>query len=102
MRHHALSCALWRLTLAATPIVDDNVGIAVKLLISDEELAIATFGNISDWDTSSVTNMANIFNMVSSSNADISGWNTTSVTSMSHMFYGATLFNQDIGLWNTK
>jgi surface protein len=57
--------------------------------------------NISNWNTSNVTNMSNMFNGASSFNQDIGNWNTTKVTDMSAMFFGAASFNQKIGDWNT-
>merc|ERR1712176_1531787 len=59
-------------------------------------------GNVSGWDTSSVTTMKNIFQGASSFNSDISGWDTSSVTTMKSTFEGATSFNIDIRGWNVK
>ena len=57
-------------------------------------------------DMGLVTNMACMFREAASFNGDISGWNTSSVTNMSYMFYGDPnnlhAFNQDIGSWNTE
>ena len=44
-------------------------------------------GDISNWDTSSVTSMSYMFYGASNFNGDISNWDTSSVTSMSNMFY---------------
>ena len=52
-------------------------------------------GDLSGWDTSSVTDMKNMFDEASSFNGDLSGWDTSSVTDMSNMFYGASSFNGD-------
>ena len=57
---------------------------------------------MSDWDTSSVSNMQYMFYGASAFNADISAWNTSSVTSMSSMFFHAYSFNQDISKWDTS
>ena len=63
---------------------------------------------IGTWDTSSVTDMSNMFDSniydsaASSFNQDISGWDVSSVTSMRQMFYGASSFNQPIGTWDTS
>ena len=58
--------------------------------------------DISDWDTSQVTNMYGVFRDAENFNQDISNWDTSQVTDMSHMFRGATNFNQDIGDWDTS
>ena len=57
-------------------------------------------GDISSWNTGSVTNMQAMFYNASSFNADISGWNTGSVDNMMGMFYMATSFNRDLGGWD--
>ncbi len=58
--------------------------------------------DIGSWDTSSVTDMSNMFQGANSFNQDIGSWDTSSVTDMSHMFHGANSFNQDIGNWDTS
>jgi surface protein len=60
--------------------------------------------NITNWDTSDVTNMNNMFVTQfpnESFNQDIGIWNTSKVTDMSNMFDG-TIFNQDIGNWDVS
>lgn len=42
-------------------------------------------GDLSDWDTSSVTSMSHMFHEAHF-NGDISGWNVSSVTTMASMF----------------
>lgn len=61
----------------------------------------ATYGDITGWDTSCVTNMHSMFT-ASDFNQDISGWDTSSVTDMGSMFSGASSFNQAIGSWDTS
>ena len=56
--------------------------------------------DVTDWDTSSVTNMSFMFEGASNFNQDISGWDTSLVEDMNSMFYGASSFNQDIGGWD--
>jgi surface protein len=58
--------------------------------------------NINTWNTSAVTNMAEMFNSASAFNQNIGAWNTSAVTNMSKMFSNANAFNQDIGSWNTS
>ena len=47
-------------------------------------------------DTSSVTDMSDIFSNVDINYLDISSWNTSSVTNMSNMFYQSTIHNVDL------
>lgn len=65
--------------------------------------------SLSDWDTSKVTNMSNMFAQqlnVSGFNQDIGSWNTSSVTNMGLMFYNNYYFNNggssSINNWNTS
>ncbi len=57
---------------------------------------------ISDWDTSKVTNMSQMFQDAKAFNQDISKWNVSKVTDMSFMFFGARAFNQNLSGWNTS
>ena len=85
-----------------TPITNSNFLTAVNLWFSDENNATETYGHISDWNTSAVTDMANAFKDRATFNEDIGSWDTSSVTRMSNMFWGASVFNQDIGDWNVS
>ena len=58
--------------------------------------------DISNWNTSNVTNMAFMFQNASSFNQDIGGWDVSNVTSMKIMFSGSASFNQDIGRWDVS
>ena len=65
--------------------------------------ALNTYGPISEWDTSTVTDMTDLFNGKTSFNDEyISGWDISSVVYCYNMFSGCTAFNQDIGSWNTS
>ena len=59
--------------------------------------------NISSWNTSNVTSMANMFYAYNYRptifNQPIGSWNTSSVINMSHMFENNTVFNQDLTTW---
>ena len=68
---------------------------AVDLWCSDEASALATYGDISTWDTSLVTDMSYLFDG-SSCNPDIGGWDTSSVTIMKRMFRNAYSFDQNL------
>ena len=80
------------------------------------EWAEATYGHISTWETSGVTDMSQLFCVrhdwmegdsdkddcvlsTSSFDEDIGAWDTSGVTRMYGMFWGALAFNQDISGW---
>jgi hypothetical protein len=97
---------------------DDSIRTAVAAWTSDAAAAEATYGHISKWDTSGVTDMSWLFCVRQASmeghsewddctstssqtfNEDISAWDTTDVTSMLAMFAGASSFNQPLGDWS--
>ena len=58
-------------------------------------------GDISHWDTSSVTTMLGMFSSATAFDQDIGSWDTSMVAEMGAIFANATAFNQDIGSWNT-
>ena len=59
------------------------------------------YGEISHWDTSSVTDMNGLFYFDASSfNQPLNKWNVSNVTTMNAMFYYATRFNQPLNNWN--
>lgn len=58
--------------------------------------------NISSWDTSSTTSMNNMFDFATAFNQNIGSWDVGQVTSFNAMFNAATAFNQNIGSWDTS
>ena len=85
-----------------TAINQANIQTAVDLWVSDEGAATTTYGHISDWDTSAVTDMSLLFFSANNFNSDISGWDVSSVTNMNSMFRAARAFNQNIGQWDVS
>jgi surface protein len=83
-------------------ISDDNIHAAVDLWFLNEDVAEATYGHISEWDVSSVTDMNNMFGGATSFNGDLSSWDVSSVTDMYNMFGGATSFNGDLSSWDVS
>jgi surface protein len=51
---------------------------------------------LNSWNTSGVTNMANMFQNASSFNQPLDTWDVSKVTAMTSMFNGASAFNQDL------
>ncbi|CAM3477113.1 BspA family leucine-rich repeat surface protein [Helicobacter labetoulli] len=60
------------------------------------------FRGIETWNVSNVTNMRNMFSGAVYFNQDISNWNVLKVEDMESMFYGAKSFNQNISSWDVK
>ena len=60
--------------------------------------------DVSEWDTSAITNMSSMFNTCSSlTSLDVSGWDTSKVTNMSYMFNTCySLTSLDVSSWNTS
>ena len=92
--------ALYNLEKPKIPLTDANFLTAVNLWFSDETTATATYGHISDWDVSAVTDMTEAFMDRTNFNEDISNWDVSNVTTMVRIFYEASSFNQDISNWD--
>ncbi|KAH8064382.1 hypothetical protein JL722_1247 [Aureococcus anophagefferens] len=80
---------------------------AVDAWLADSSAATTTYGHISTWDVSAVTDMSELFSGLrnwdaSKFNQDLGAWDTSAVTDMSGMFYYAGAFDQDIGAWDTS
>jgi surface protein len=69
-----------------TAITDANIQTAVDLWISDSAAATTTYGAISDWDVSQVTDMTELFKDKTNFSDDISNWDVRNVTNMHRMF----------------
>ena len=67
------------------PITNDNIQTAVNAWITNPSTATTTYGHISTWDVSAVTDMENLFKETSF-NDDIGNWNVARVTCMYRMF----------------
>ena len=58
--------------------------------------------DISGWDVSNVTNMAGMFQSARFFNQPIGNWDVSKVTKMNNMFWDTTKFNQPIANWNVS
>ncbi|WP_051605661.1 BspA family leucine-rich repeat surface protein [Polaribacter sp. Hel_I_88] len=87
---------------AQTTITQANIQTAVNEWVADPTVATTTYGNISNWDVSAVTNMSYLFEDKTNFNDDISAWDVSNVTTMEWMFRNATSFNQDLNEWNVS
>ena len=80
-------------------ITDTSIDKAVDLWLTNETEAAAWYGDISEWDTSAVSDTAYLFSNAKSFNANISSWNMTGVQNAAGMFSGASKFNSDLSRW---
>ena len=100
------------LAAGLTAITTSNINYAVYNWFHSRSSAESTYGHISTWDTSQVTDMSYLFCGRSSYycgsksyytsdayyfNDDISAWDVSRVTTMYRMFYYAQNFNQNLG-----
>ncbi|WP_172824433.1 BspA family leucine-rich repeat surface protein [Polaribacter sp. KT25b] len=85
-----------------TPITQANIQTAVDDWIANPTTATATYGHISNWDTSNITSMSSLFLNKTTFNDDISGWDTSNVVSIRAMFNNASSFNQNIAGWDVS
>jgi surface protein len=103
---HALLCMVTLALMAPTvitafqPLTDASIKRAVTDYLAGGLLSFETYGPISQWNTTAVTDMTELFSE-STINEDIGNWDTAKVTSMRNMFKNASAFNQPIGTWNT-
>jgi len=58
--------------------------------------------DLSNWDTSNVTNMNYMFYRAEGFNNDISRWNVSKVTDMAGMFSSSLAFNQNLQSWDVS
>ena len=69
----------------------------------DSMFSLTNFNqDISNWDTSNVTNMDSMFYCCKFFNSDLSKWNVSKVENMNSMFYGCEKFNCDLSKWNVS
>ena len=83
-------------------INNETIKTAVNEWFKNPKKAEHTYGHISEWDTSEVTNMRRLFYKQPYFNQPIGNWDVSKVTTMEEMFCSASTFNQDISYWNVS
>ena len=84
------------------PETKDALQAAVDLWVSSPESTEATYGHISDWDVSLITNMSYLFDDKTSFNDDLNNWDVSNVTDMQRLFRNCHEFNGDISNWDVS
>jgi surface protein len=112
-----LFCLFLRVVNGYTPANNAALGTAVKDWCTNAVSAESTYGqHISNWNTSSITSMVDLFCSDATSNdsclhgnqgcdnfnEDISSWDVSQVANMMGMFYYASAFNQDVSSWDVS
>ena len=85
---------------------DMDIKNAVDLWYKNKTEAIIKYGHISDWNTTQVKDMSQLFYRKYRFNDDISKWDVSNVKDMSQMFqaykWDPSIFNQDISGWDVS
>ena len=85
-----------------TEITTSNIHEAVRQWFEKQDDAVETYGPISEWDVSGVTNMSDLFKNRTNFNEDLSEWKVSKVEDMSGMFAGASKFKCDLSGWKVE
>jgi len=92
-------------TESLTAITNTNIKTAVALWASNQQSCLDTYGHISNWNTTSVTEMNWLcYSGALTLNANLNDWDTSNVTSMVSTFQGGSAFtNGGVALtWDTR
>ena len=86
-------------------LVSDNLPIwgttGIKIVTREQlEEMIDNDEDITNINTSQITDMSELFENKKTFNQDISKWDVSNVTTMRDMFNGAEIFNQDLSNWD--
>lgn len=73
---------------------------AIYLWNNNNKEAINTYGHISEWNTSNITDMSKLFYNYTFFNDNINNWNVSNVINMEALFYKCFNFNQPLYKWN--
>ena len=85
-----------------TPETTLELQIAVNAWGKNKKDALEKYGHISEWNTSKITNMRELFSGKISFSEDLSKWDVSNVTDMSYMFDTMYEFNCDLSLWDVS
>ena len=102
---HAKAAPTTRALLTSITTTSD-LQVAVSAWCSDSVSASSTYGDISQWDISTVTSMSVLFytkcDTKESFNQSLEAWEVSSVTTMWRAIRGASAFNQPLNYWDVS
>ena len=84
------------------PTTKADLATAVQAWVTNGTAATTTYGHISTWNVSAITDMSSLCMNKTNFNGDIANWNVSNVTDMSNMFNGVNAFNRGIGIWDVS
>jgi len=96
----SLSVEIQVSSAAFVPADREELATAVRSWNCNASSASHTFGDISQWDVSKVTDMWGLFED-SNFNGDISHWDVSKVTDMGYMFHDSS-FSGDLSRWDVS
>jgi len=93
-------------SLMTTISTQSDLETAVSAWCYNSTAASYEYGNISTWDISTVTSLAELFyahcSTYSTFNEPLEAWETSSVTSLFYTFYQTFNFDQPLAAWDTS
>ena len=87
------------LTITATDAPTISATTFYRMFYNCDKITTPDFSN---WDTSTVTNMQEVFRNSLLFNGNLAGWVTSSTTTIRGMFMSAVAFNQDLSSWDVS
>jgi len=91
--------------LLISPFTNGTLRRAVRDYVAGgarKQRIVDKYGEISNWDTSRVTDMYHMFSDAESFNQPLNNWDVSQVEDMQWMFYNARSFNQPLTNWNVS
>lgn len=85
-----------------TPNLTGSTTMSLSQMFRGATALVDNGGAMNSWDTSTVTNMAEVFHTATNFNSPIGNWNTSNVVRTERMFVNAAAFNQPIGDWDVS
>ena len=85
-----------------SPMSNASLRAAAAKWLDDPGGASALYGAINTWDTSSVTDMGELFLDAKDFNENIGAWDVSRVVQMDGLFEGAMAFNQNLASWEVS